>query len=383
MRLQRADLGGVAACCALLLTLMMLITYSMQQRKAMAAEAALQTISSSVPASVDPAAVTGLPVADPLLNTPAGESPTPLMLLVDVSIVLLSMLFFATSSWIFFVRTLFEDYEYRMISGVQIAFSLTLSLSLSMFELIIFEIMDVLSFQSRWWTWKLDIYCMMLLLIVVLPLYIIYLAMQPLVRTKAQLFLSTTLLFSLFLLIFYKLGDPFPILSAHHHPSLLSIEHGVSRIGVIGVTSMAMMSGFGAVNCPYTYMVFFMRRIEDKDVRQQQQHTHTHTHTRATKDSWLSGSQTFAHTLLSFAVPSAFLSLLFVVGDEFGIEASQCDGAHFGPSKEARLDPSANQCGGKRAAAAHCIRGTLCQGIQFWRSTERSRKRRIPAVRMG
>ena len=146
-------------------------------------------------------------------------------------------------------------------------FSLTLTLSCSMFELIIFEIMDVLSYESRWWNWKLDIYAMMLLLIVVMPLYMIALAVQPMVRTRTQLVAATAAAFSLFLLIFYKLGDPFPILSdAHkkHMLSLLSIEHGVSRIGVIGVTSMAVMSGFGAVNCPYTYMAVFMRKIHDK-----------------------------------------------------------------------------------------------------------------------
>jgi hypothetical protein len=144
-------------------------------------------------------------------------------------------------------------------------FSITLTLSCSMFELIIFEIMDVLSFSSRWVTWKIDIYAMMIILIVVLPLYMIYLALQPLCRTRLQLAFSTSLCFFLFLFIFYKLGDPFPILSEKKH-GLLSIEHGVSRIGVIGVTSMAIMSGFGAVNCPYTYMAYFMRKIQDKDV---------------------------------------------------------------------------------------------------------------------
>jgi hypothetical protein len=153
-------------------------------------------------------------------------------------------------------------------------FSITLTLSCSMFELIIFEIMDVLSFQSRWWTWKVDIYAMMIILIIILPLYMIYLALQPMCRTKLQLALSSALCFSAFLFIFYKLGDPFPILSDKKH-ALLSIEHGVSRIGVIGVTSMAIMSGFGAVNCPYTYMAYFMRKIQDKVRASAMRLTHT------------------------------------------------------------------------------------------------------------
>lgn len=65
------------------------------------------------------------------------------------------------------------------------------------------------------------------------------------------------LVWVIFLVIFWKIGDPFPILTSKQ--GILSIEQLVSRIGVIGVTVMALLSGFGAVNYPYTSMAYFIR----------------------------------------------------------------------------------------------------------------------------
>ena len=42
--------------------------------------------------------------------------------------------------------------------------------------------------------------------------------------------------------------------------------YNFSRVGVVGVTLMAILSGFGAVNCPYTYMDYFARIVTPLDV---------------------------------------------------------------------------------------------------------------------
>lgn len=74
----------------------------------------------------------------------------------------------------------------------------------------------------------------------------------------------TILTWLIFLAVFWKIGDPFPI--NHPNQGFFSIESLVSRIGVIGVTVMALLSGFGAVNWPYTSMKYFMRDVSETDV---------------------------------------------------------------------------------------------------------------------
>ena len=46
----------------------------------------------------------------------------------------------------------------------------------------------------------------------------------------------------IFILIFWKIGDPFPIHNPKH--GMLGVETMVSRVGVIGVTIMALLSGY-------------------------------------------------------------------------------------------------------------------------------------------
>ena len=58
--------------------------------------------------------------------------------------------------------------------GVQVLFAVTFTMSLSMFELIIFEIVGIMDLSSRLFHWKLNLYFALILLIVVLPMYMSY-----------------------------------------------------------------------------------------------------------------------------------------------------------------------------------------------------------------
>uniref|UniRef100_A0A3Q3XIR6 Uncharacterized protein n=1 Tax=Mola mola TaxID=94237 RepID=A0A3Q3XIR6_MOLML len=162
-----------------------------------------------------------------------------------------------------FMRQLFKDYEVRQYI-VQVVFSVTFAFSCTMFELIIFEILGALSSSSRYFHWKLNLYVILLVLIFVVPFYIGYFVVSNIRLLHRQRLLFACMVWFTFMYFFWKLGDPFPILSPKH--GILSIEQLISRVGVIGVTLMALLSGFGAVNCPYTYMSYFLRNVTDSDI---------------------------------------------------------------------------------------------------------------------
>lgn len=185
-------------------------------------------------------------------------------LLTDFLIVTVSQVFFFAGGWVFFMKKLFKDYEVHHLS-VQLLFSITFSLSCTMFELIIFEILGFLDSSSRYLHWKLGLYAILFMLIVFLPFYIGYLIISNIPFVKKKLLMPLALgAWLVFVYLFWKIGDPFPILSPKH--GILSIEQVISRVGVVGVTLMALLSGFGAVNYPYTSMAYFMRVVTLNDV---------------------------------------------------------------------------------------------------------------------
>jgi len=182
----------------------------------------------------------------------------------DTSVMFSTQIAFFLFGWIFFLFKLFKDYEchHRL---VQMLFSTTFALSCTMFELIIFEILGVLNKESRLFHWRLNLYIMLFLVVFIIPFAISYFIVNNIRLFRNVKIPAAIGMWCIFIFFFWKIGDPFPILSAQH--GIFSIEQVISRIGVVGVTVMALLSGFGAVNCPYTYSSYFLRNVTDADIK--------------------------------------------------------------------------------------------------------------------
>nr|XP_026693138.1 Golgi pH regulator [Ciona intestinalis] len=105
---------------------------------------------------------------------------------------------------------------------------------------------------------------MLFVVVFLVPFCIAYFVVSNIRLLQKYRLIAGGIIWMLFIYFFWKIGDPFPILSAQH--GILSIEQVISRVGVIGVTVMALLSGFGAVNCPYTYSSYFLRHVTDDDI---------------------------------------------------------------------------------------------------------------------
>lgn len=131
-----------------------------------------------------------------------------------------------------------------------------------MFQLIIFEIAGVLDLPSRLLAWKIAFHAMLFLIILVIPAYVSMLIST--LKFPSLGYPISVAIYCGFLFCFWKIGDPFPINSPKH--GIFSIEQFMSRIGVIGVTLMAFLSGFGSVNFPYSNTTYFRRTVKSKDI---------------------------------------------------------------------------------------------------------------------
>jgi hypothetical protein len=138
--------------------------------------------------------------------------------------------------------------------------------SCSLFELVIFEITDVLSLSARRFYWKLFIYFMLLLVSLIIPFYQSYFLFN-FSKIRHIRLTFTVILYSLYLLIFWKIAIYFPIYSKYAQPKDINmLTEGIGRVGIFGVTFMAILSAFGAVNSPYTTLSIFIKPITKDDI---------------------------------------------------------------------------------------------------------------------
>ena len=123
-------------------------------------------------------------------------------------------------------------------------------------------VLDVLT-NARWWGWKLNLVLVTVILVLVLPYCFFYLMLRNHDWSWQQATYLALAPLLLYLWAFYSVTNSLPIVG--QSGSILVM--GISRLGVLGVTAMAVTSGFGAVNCPRQTLHYFLRPVTESDIQ--------------------------------------------------------------------------------------------------------------------
>ncbi|ORZ32068.1 Abscisic acid G-protein coupled receptor-domain-containing protein [Catenaria anguillulae PL171] len=157
----------------------------------------------------------------------------------------------------------------RRTALAQLLFTATFVLSCLLLLLLVFEIGDLLDKWTRWFFWRLSLVSLLLLVVAGLPIlqfYLFFASSRPEWMYQYRVH-WTAAAWLVYLYAFYKVGTKFPLHSSTAQVAPGWLDQCMGRVGVIGVTLMAVLSGFGAVNSPYTTMAYFMRTVTDADIK--------------------------------------------------------------------------------------------------------------------
>lgn len=152
----------------------------------------------------------------------------------------------------------------RRHARVRLLFGATFALSMSVVLLVFFEAAHLMHYATRRLHWLFNVYSLLVLLVFVLPTAQMYYVLVDMGIARGAAVRGAAAAEAVFLYVFWRIGDPFA--TETNIRSVFSVEGGMSRILIVGTTMLAVLSGFTAVNLPYTYLSAFILPVKEKEV---------------------------------------------------------------------------------------------------------------------
>jgi len=159
---------------------------------------------------------------------------------------LMAMLFPLLAAVFFRSLLLRQDHAPSVLS--EFFFILVLFLCIHMHLLIILDILLIGDAHTRIALMRIDVYAVTLFIFTVVPFFI--------VSAITNRVVARSILMALFAFFVNELGNSVPLMADADKPTA-AMEHLVGRASFMGVTSMAAISGFGAIKAPIDYLSIF------------------------------------------------------------------------------------------------------------------------------
>lgn len=157
--------------------------------------------------------------------------------------------------------TLLAEKRYNMLIGL--IFSITISLSMLLMLLILCELVDYLSEETRLFYITCTINSLVFLLTIAQPFLIVSLFINntvvPVFKSNVLKFVQTMALFLCWLFALHKCGDlsrtftprTVSTTSSYNQNTKTIIENKINEISIAGITILAVLSGIGSTSTPY------------------------------------------------------------------------------------------------------------------------------------
>eukprot|EP00928_Gymnodinium_smaydae_P099773 TRINITY_DN9618_c1_g1_i1.p1 TRINITY_DN9618_c1_g1~~TRINITY_DN9618_c1_g1_i1.p1 ORF type:complete len:519 (-),score=116.66 TRINITY_DN9618_c1_g1_i1:51-1607(-) len=177
-------------------------------------------------------------------------------------LVLSHLLLFRLALW-FFRRLLYRDYEVKH-AYIQVLFAATFAASTSMLQLLLATLAGAFRPDVRAAAWKIDHWALIVLAYVLLPGTFIWTSVRTVgARSRGLAAAAMILGLPVFWYLIFLSGR---LIGLDSERVDLSSDVLIARVGALGVTVVATLSGFGAVNFPFSSMHKFLAPVTQQQV---------------------------------------------------------------------------------------------------------------------
>lgn len=167
--------------------------------------------------------------------------------------------------WVFVSKRVYSGNEKRSLvaSGL---FSLTFAFSAVIVELLICEVTDTLEPSTRKLFWKVDMVLLLGVLLLVLPFAHILCIVQRKITGFKAVVLSSIILSGISF-VFWRWSWLAPVLPlGAESVDQYGMLNAVGRVGALGLVLVSVLSGYGTVSVPFSYLSLFIRPVETGEI---------------------------------------------------------------------------------------------------------------------